>query len=1107
MSSPMRNIFTIARFESKTLFRSWFFRIFALIGIILLITFNLILLLDDSSRWWIRAISSAVPYTNTIMYSIAQGIIASFLASEFLKRDKKLDTTEVIYIRSMSNGEYVIGKTLGIVYVFLTLNFLILFVAGIVNLMFEDVTFNLAAYFIYPLLISLPALIFILGIAYIFMLLLKNQAVTFLALLGLLAASLFYISDSYNYAFDFLAFSFPMILSDIIGFSDIGEVLIQRGYFLFIGLGFIFLSVLLLNRLEQSKTLRITSAVLTILFLVAGGSMFYSYLNKQFVEKERRVSMVNLVDKYIDQPNVTITANSIEVIHKGEKIEVISEATVVNNNAQALNKSMFTLNPGLVLVSVQSEGNALKFSREEQFIVIDATLNAGASETYTFTIAGTIDPASCYLDVDDEILEQNRRNGIYNVNKDYFFITDNFVLLTPEVQWYPSTYIAFSQNKSLMTAPDFTNFTLKVTTKKGLRPMSQGKRIEDGDSFLFESKQPLPRISLSIGNYVEKSIVVDSVKYSIVHLMGNNYYDKYFEDLGDTLKTVISELKNDYERSLMSNYPFDKFSIVEVPTQFISFSRRYTLAKEVSQPELVYMPEKGVGINWADFEYRTERIKQNNERRGGEMTDIEIQISLFKSFVSETITSSGRNNNLRFSMFQSKYPVFPNYYSYTNYTENRDWPYFNRLLEAYLFNQIADKSERQFWFFTGNQMDEAAMALQEKSFAEILKDSKIELYENVIKAKSEFVFTMLKSKLGEEEFNAVLQKTLYNGRFKAISFSEFTNSFDSLSGTSTKGIINDLVVKTDLPGYLASDISYKSFKDGDYTKYSVSVKISNVEQNDGVVILSYKFGGGRGGRGGFFRPDGGAESSVDQLIDLKAGETKLITRVLDSQVRELSLNTILAKNLPFQMTFTLDNPEEQKYPITDRITVVEVPVNMTQPGEIVVDNEDSGFKVSEGEGKTPLRALINSGADAEDEAKYKMIKWRAPLEWTPTLSSEFFGDMIKSGHYIKGGDGTSVASWETELKESGNYDVYVYLSKNRLNVSRGGRNAENNNEFQYFVTSDDGREEIVVELKSVVSGWNTLGTFYISEGVATVELTNKTESRNVFADAVKWVKR
>ena len=135
----LHNIFSIAKYERKTLFRSWFFRIFSILSLLVLFGMNFGMIIEGGGEegWAMRSIPSAIPYFNLLILNVAQAVIAVFLASDFLKRDKKLDTTEVIYMRSMTNGEYVIGKTWGNLQVFLVLNIAVVIMALIFNILSE----------------------------------------------------------------------------------------------------------------------------------------------------------------------------------------------------------------------------------------------------------------------------------------------------------------------------------------------------------------------------------------------------------------------------------------------------------------------------------------------------------------------------------------------------------------------------------------------------------------------------------------------------------------------------------------------------------------------------------------------------------------------------------------------------------------------------------------------------------------------------------------------------------------------------------------------------------------------------------------------------------
>ena len=193
------NIQSVAKYESKLLIRSWFFRVFTVLAVAIITFFNFMLFVsEDSGGIWIAtAIPSNIPYLILLLLNTGQAVIAIFLASDFLKRDKKLDTSEVFYVRPLSNAEYVIGKIWGNLRVFLLLNLIIMAITAAFNLTLGEVDW--VAYLLYFFLISVPTLIFIIGLAIFLMLVLKNQALTFVLLLGYIGLTVFYINSSLNF--------------------------------------------------------------------------------------------------------------------------------------------------------------------------------------------------------------------------------------------------------------------------------------------------------------------------------------------------------------------------------------------------------------------------------------------------------------------------------------------------------------------------------------------------------------------------------------------------------------------------------------------------------------------------------------------------------------------------------------------------------------------------------------------------------------------------------------------------------------------------------------------------------------------------------------------
>ena len=145
----LSNIQSVAKYESKLLIRSWFFRVFTVLAIGITTLFNFLLFVsEDTYGFWIAmSIPSNIPYLILLLLNTGQAVIAIFLASDFLKRDKKLDTSEVFYVRPLSNAEYVIGKIWGNLRVFLLLNLIIMGITMAFNLTVGEVDW--IAYLLY----------------------------------------------------------------------------------------------------------------------------------------------------------------------------------------------------------------------------------------------------------------------------------------------------------------------------------------------------------------------------------------------------------------------------------------------------------------------------------------------------------------------------------------------------------------------------------------------------------------------------------------------------------------------------------------------------------------------------------------------------------------------------------------------------------------------------------------------------------------------------------------------------------------------------------------------------------------------------------------------
>ncbi|NQU51617.1 MAG: hypothetical protein HQ522_03665 [Bacteroidetes bacterium] len=1112
----LHNILSIAKYERKTLFRSWFFRIFSVLSLLVLFGMNFGMVIEGggSDGWAIRSIPSAIPYFNLLILNVAQAIIAVFLASDFLKRDKKLDTTEVIYMRSMTNGEYVIGKTWGNIQVFMTLNIAVVIMALIFNALAQGTSIDWISYGIYLVLISIPTLVFIMGLSFLLMSVLRNQAITFVLILGYIGITLFLLQAKFYYIFDYMAFNIPMLSSDIVGFGNLAVILVHRGIYMSLGLGFIFLTIFLLKRLPQSEGMTFFSLVFSIIFIVGGGYLGFTHINKFKQIENFRVEAVELNNKYVKEALPITLDQSISLDHKGESIEVTSSLTMQNNTNAILKKLIFSLNDGLVISELKLNGNSVTFLREKHLVVVSDNIEFQPEEKFDveFSYSGIINEALCYLDIEEEIMQEKYGKFVINVDKRFAFITPEYVLLSPESNWYPKSGVTYSSKDVSWHQPQFINFNLQVKTTSGLKAISQGKinEIAAGE-FKFENDNPLTQITLAIGNYEQKIVEGDSLKMEmgLWYLKGHDYFSELFPESKDTIPAIIAERFDDFVRTYNMEYNFKRLALVEVPAQFKSFERMWTSNQEMVQPEQIFIPEKAFLIREADFKNQMKRSGRYGHGDDGDQTPKDKELRVLGEFLRTFTTeqNSDRNwtrGNMETTQIQNPYFIFPLLYNFQNNIQSDRWPITNRVFEAYLKNQSSDMRSVFMSNMGGGENEDvtANIALQDYTFEEILADTEQkQIIDNVIKLKGDVLFSMIQYKAGEEEFKDFLTQVLTENRFKNISFEEFDAKIKDEFEIELIPIMDDWFKAKALPGYLISPIKAVKVKSGNAMKTMITVKITNFSDVEGLVKLSFRIGG-RGGPGGGRGGGPGGGDMINKLIYLEPNQTKDMSYLLNADPRMVILNTMTSKNIPqTMMEFFREIEEDPKARPVEKEVISEIPVQNSLANEIIVDNEDSEFEVTTTDNTSLLERLIVK--EEESKSRYVGINWwRPPSNWTATTNADFYGEYVRSAYYIKSGDGNLKATWNVPVKKAGYYDVYFHYYKMR---SRSRDRKEDSGEYNFTIYGEDGPEAAALAAQNAEEGWNNIGSYYFSTDTAKIELSNKSELKYIFADAVKIV--
>ncbi len=1109
----LNNILTIARYESKVVWRNWFFRIVSLAGVGFVLIFNLAIFSEiDQARRFELSNSWMMPYATMVMISIGQVAAVIFLATGLIKKDKKLDTNEVFFTRPISNLDYVLGKALALFNLFFWLNLVLLLIPLIINLTNPNTAFNPLAFIFYPLVISLPTVVFCTGIAFFLVTLLRNQPITLVLLLGISAVELIYYFDKFSYIFDFMAFRLPLFHSEMSGFAHLDLALWQRAFYMVAGLAFLFLTAFFLDRLASHKRKKLLTGLAGIVLVGMAALMMLRLLDLRETPIALREDMIAINGEWADVPNIEILSNNLKVEVIDKTLVGSATLTVKNNQSRALNSIYFTLNPGLKVSTFTIDGKAVDFQSKLQVVLADmpAALEPGDLATVQVSYQGTIWETVAHLEVDQERLESPRDYLMFSLPKKYAFLQSDYVLLTADVLWYPDTQIGYSRESPRKERTAFVDFQLEVKTRQGMLPVSQGERVQEGDVYHFRPEYPLPQLSLAIGAYQKEEIVVDSVSYEVYHYSDDiDYASEYLDQVADTLSFLIKDIVNEYEDVQQITFPFRRMQFVETPVVFSAYNKVYESQQAFLQPETVFWPEEGGDIREFDFRRQLKDMDEQAKRDNQVLSDKEKQANVFNDLVKKVFTKQsgtvwfydGQNKD------EANFALFPQLYSFNSGVVSQAWPLLDRSISSFLQNDRQEENDYSRNINGISFIEECNELLRKSMLNEILTDeTDFNKISKSISLKGQYLFAYLGQLLGQEAFKRFLHEWVNAHQHQLTSYDDFKSAIEQQFGFDLDPVIQKVYFSTTQPAFEIDNIQKFEVLDGDRKRYQVLLDVKNSGDGDGVMEVKFNSEQNNDNPSSRSRtPQETNDEEPGYLTVIKVGETKQIGFVLDEKPEKITFNTLISRNIPSVITMSTGAFSPRKLTTLFEGERILAPMDASSEYEVVVDNEDDGFSTFSPVEPTYLRAYLDS--QNPTDKKYYGSWHRSRSKWRATTGSGFYGKTIRSAHFTRSGSGEKLANWDAKLPEEGFYDVYVYMmGKNQNQSNRQDDNSEQF-DYNYTIQHSDGTDNIKFNLSKAEFGWNYLGSWYFNAAGAKVTLSDDCEMGTVYADAVKWVKQ
>ncbi len=1127
----------IAAYEAKVLLRSWGFRIFALLGLIILGLLTAgIAAPSFAFPYYFRSLSGSIPLFSFKLFNIYQGIIVVFMATEFFKRDRRTDSTQVIFSRSFSNTSYLLGKFFGIIGLFILMNILVGVITALIHLFVSETPLNIQAYLFYFLILTLPTLVFLIGLSFVLGVVIRSQAAVILLGLAISSLSLVALGNKAYFILDIFGFHTPLMYSDFIGLGNSAQLFQLRFPYILLGLGFIFGTVLLAKRLQQSPwTTALSGAMSALLILSALGLIFSHIQSKRDIDFLRR-DLLAESQKYAEVPALSMESCSLDVEFSGSVLSASSEILLKNSQDSPAESLLLTLNPGLKISRVTTRGRDVDFSREGHILLIQLSEPVFPGENIDIQIdyAGTPIEAYCYLDIGREALRKPSKLGLFRVPKKYIFLSEKFIHLTPESGWYPRAGIPLSHRFPGAVAQDFSQYALRVSLPEGRTAVSQGlpeiKESSGKKIYIFHPATPLPQISLTVGPFEERALKVKDVEYKLFTLLGHDYYAQYLDAITEELPKTITQLKDEFEVTLGLDYPYEQLALVEVPIHSFSHKRLWSAADETVQPQVAFLPEMGTLCQGADFAFMDRRMQRRRGfmgRGGAEITPAQMQNSFFTRFVRGNLLGSqpamgGFRDTTLSSVTESdvdaQYNLIPNYFVFTSTLASDRWPILHSAMESWLQDRISASSFRFNRSGGLTDQERTNMLLDGHSLTELLEGESLDddQLNDVILAKGKNLMTIIESRIQEDNFDEKLLSFIKEKKFSTIKEEDFLQFLYAYKEFDLEPVMAAWYAEKKVPAFTIGAIGMFNVRAGEQQRTHIQIPVTNISESEGVVRISMMEG--RGGRGGF---GGGAPSEIERTVLIPPNTTKEVGVLLDSRPMILTVDTTISRNIPAAMNLFMMRQitEDAETFFEGERTFPYEKDQFDTPGEYIVDNEDPGFAVAGSGGENKLRSAISRLFD-HSSAETEYLDYNPtnpPGRWSPVIQQDFYGKILRTGYMIKVGEGSNRVSWTVNLPESGSYDIYFYNETmsfgggrgpggGQRGGDRGGRRRPTQEEKHFIVHHEDGTEEIAFDIQESSQGWVLLGNFRLAAGTNTIEQTDKGKGAFLTADAVKWVR-
>lgn len=1044
-----------------------------------------------------------------------------FLGFDVRARDVRDGIAEVLDSRPLTNVELIGGRFIAL---FLSawlpivvLAFVLQGLGWILPLMGSPIGSTVEPYSLFSFVVpmAIPGIAVAIALVFLVTLIVRHRLLAALISIAILLGAyvaLFSIRTGQAQWIDFLGSTLAPLSSDIAPLVTAPGGWTQRLGMLALALAFLALAVAVHPRLDGGSRMRPTaaSAALILVGLLGIGLSAHRFsAQADQLGHWRAAHEARAAEVPADIQSITGSVG----IEPGRRLDADLSIVLSAPPDRDIERVLLTLNPGFSVLEVKADGRALKFGHADGLleIVLDRPLSRGESLSLTLRYGGRPDVLFGYLDsaIEPERLTITEQQ-IALLGQERGIFDRRYVALTPGIRWLPAAGSDVGRSDPRKRGADYFKLALEVEVPASWLIAGPGKReaVKGTDPqrarFRFAPAPSVPEVALMASQFRRAAAEIGGITFEVLLHPG---HDRNLEVLADSRKEIeqwVAERLEVADRAGLA-YPFNAFTIVEVPNGLRSYGGSWQLETTLAPPAMMLLRETSLPTARFDVDVFAMFGRRDVKAEGGVAR---VNLNRLVNFFSNDISGGNAFAGAAQSFFTDRTSAVgdgaiplnfvlqelstllvsgrPNYFSahaFANVSQITMTAVMGLTGENGLADALVNaRTERAAVWDAALDVSLAQMDPWEDPSRAI----------DILTLKGGRMAQAIYDALGPQTVGALLAELLERHAGSTFTLADFIAAGHRVDA-DLGSLFEDWVGGTGLPGFVAESAEVYRLPDdpGKGSRYQMLVRLSNPEPVPGFARVEWTM-----------KADGPRTSSSP--IRIPARSTVEFGAVLSAPPFVAFVHPYLSLNRDDFLAAGFnpaDIPLREAEPLDGSR---DVPFGSGRDDKrVVADDLDDGFIIAVGEGSSAGQLAQREGKGAPgagdlDKGLPVADGLVVPRTWSRRLNVSAWGRYRHTFAYIGPGEGTQRAVMPAQVPAAGVWALEIYLPY----LPYLPANARGT--WHLEVVSESGREKLSYDASVANVGWNRVGEYQLPAGEVRVELTDQTDGRMVVADAIAW---